>query len=212
MLRVLLAELTRINSHLVFVGATALDLGASSLFLYCLARAREDPGLLRGHERRADDDQLHPPGRPGARPRAGVPGDDVDVPRLDARATSTATRTLLTGNPIFKERTERHRGADGRGCAGAGRQRADAARPLASRWTSARPIRTAATRRTTSTCRPGTVGDCYDRYLVRVAEMRESVQDLSRRRSTGCPAGRCRQRTARSCRRRAKSWPGAWRR
>src|ERR1051326_7520059 len=34
-LRVLLAELTRIASHLMFVGSIALDLGASSPFLYC---------------------------------------------------------------------------------------------------------------------------------------------------------------------------------
>src|SRR5919198_5719186 len=34
-LRVLLAELTRIASHLMFVGSMALDLGASSPFLYC---------------------------------------------------------------------------------------------------------------------------------------------------------------------------------
>src|SRR5918911_3665437 len=34
-LRVLLAELTRIASHLMFVGPIALDLGASSPFLYC---------------------------------------------------------------------------------------------------------------------------------------------------------------------------------
>src|SRR5215208_3131077 len=32
--RVLLAELTRINSHLVFIGTSGLDLGASSVFLY----------------------------------------------------------------------------------------------------------------------------------------------------------------------------------
>src|SRR5438132_12940809 len=34
-LRVLLAELTRVASHLMFVGSMALDLGASSPFLYC---------------------------------------------------------------------------------------------------------------------------------------------------------------------------------
>src|SRR5437764_3685561 len=34
-LRVLLAELTRLASHLMFVGSIALDLGASSPFLYC---------------------------------------------------------------------------------------------------------------------------------------------------------------------------------
>src|SRR5438067_11426762 len=39
-LRVLLAELTRLSSHLMFVGSMALDLGASSPFLYCF-RERE---------------------------------------------------------------------------------------------------------------------------------------------------------------------------
>src|SRR5437773_547470 len=34
-LRVLLAELTRLASHLMFIGSMALDLGASSPFLYC---------------------------------------------------------------------------------------------------------------------------------------------------------------------------------
>src|SRR4030088_1893710 len=34
-LRVLLAEMTRIASHLMFIGSMALDLGASSPFLYC---------------------------------------------------------------------------------------------------------------------------------------------------------------------------------
>ena len=40
-MRVLLNELTRINSHLVWLGTHSLDLGAMSLFLYCF-RERED--------------------------------------------------------------------------------------------------------------------------------------------------------------------------
>src|SRR5512143_3449264 len=39
--RIILAELTRLNSHLVWLGTHCLDLGAMSVFLYCF-REREE--------------------------------------------------------------------------------------------------------------------------------------------------------------------------
>src|SRR4029078_7259725 len=103
-LRVLLAELTRIASHLMFVGSNALDLGASSPFLYVW---REREKILDFLERMSGVRMMTSYIRPG-----GLAGDldaqliadistfvDAMPPFIDSY------EDLLTANPIFKERT-----------------------------------------------------------------------------------------------------------
>jgi NADH-quinone oxidoreductase subunit D len=173
-LRVLLAELTRLSSHLMFVGSFALDLGASSPFLYCF---REREKILDFFE-----------GISGARMmtsfiRPGGLAHDVDQAMLE-RISDLMEKMpgyvdtyeeLLTGNPIFKERTE-----------GIGRLPADDALALGVSGPALRGSGVALDmRKSNPYCGyesyefeipTGTIGDCFDRYLVRVSEMRQSVR------------------------------------
>jgi len=104
-LRVLLNELTRINSHLVWLGTHAMDIGALTVFLYCF-REREE--VLRMFEMvsgqrmmtsyfRVGGIALEPPLGFFDRVRdfAGYFPEKVDE-----------YENLLTGNPIWKMRTK----------------------------------------------------------------------------------------------------------
>ena len=102
-MRVLLAELTRINSHLVWLGTHAMDIGALSVFLYCF-RERED--LLRLFEALAGQ-RMFP-----AYIRVGGLSMEAPLGWLD-RTRKFIDRfpskideyeDLLTGNPIFTRR------------------------------------------------------------------------------------------------------------
>src|SRR6266536_898251 len=102
-LRVLLAELTRIASHLMFVGSMALDLGASSPFLYVW---REREKILDFFERMSGVRMMTSFIRPGGLVR------DLDADLIADMSKFMQVmpgyvdsyEELLTGNPIFRER------------------------------------------------------------------------------------------------------------
>ena len=126
-MRVLLNELTRINSHLVWLGTHAMDIGAMTVFLYCF-REREE--ILKIFEMvsgqrmmtsyfRVGGIALEPPLGFFDRVRdfAGYFPEKVDE-----------YENLLTGNPIWRHAYQGRCPNDGRRCDRIGRDRSDAAR------------------------------------------------------------------------------------
>jgi len=104
-LRVMLNELTRINSHLVWLGSHALDIGAMSVFLYCF-RERED--TLRIFEMVSGQRMMTSYFRIGGlalEPPLGM-FDAVKkfVDRFPSRVDEY--ENLLTANPIWLKRTK----------------------------------------------------------------------------------------------------------
>src|SRR5947209_1173009 len=104
-IRVLLNELQRISSHLVWLGTHALDIGAMSVFLYCF-RERED--VLRLFEAIGGQRMFTDYFRVGGLALEAPLGwfkrvkkfSDAFFDRVDEY------EDLLTGNPIFQERTK----------------------------------------------------------------------------------------------------------
>ncbi len=173
-IRVLLTELTRLNSHLVWLGTHAMDIGALTVFLYTF-RERED--ILRIFE-----------GLSGQRMMTSyfrIGGLSMEPPLDFFDRVQTFIRifpekideyaNLLTGNPIFRGRLK-----------GVGILSAADAIALG---VSGPPMRASGVDFDLRRDMPysgyekfqfkvpvSTDGDCWARYEVRLVEMRESVK------------------------------------
>jgi NADH-quinone oxidoreductase subunit D len=103
-MRVLLTELTRINSHLMWLGTHALDLGAMSAFFYCF-REREE--LLRIFEMFSGQRLMTSYFRIGGLALAPPRGWEQAVRRFvdTFKDRLDMFHNLLTANRIFRERT-----------------------------------------------------------------------------------------------------------
>jgi NADH-quinone oxidoreductase subunit D len=104
-MRVLMNELTRINSHLVWLGTHAMDLGAMTVFLYCF-RERED--ILRFFEMVSGQRMMTSYFRIGGLALEPPLGFFEKVKKFADRFPGNVDEYegLLTGNPIFQMRTK----------------------------------------------------------------------------------------------------------
>jgi len=102
-IRVMLNELTRINSHLVWLGTHAMDIGAMTVFLYCF-RERED--ILRRFEAVSGQRMMTSYFRIGGLALEPPLGFFDRVKKFIDRfpADIDEYEGLLTGNPIFVNR------------------------------------------------------------------------------------------------------------
>ncbi len=184
--RVILAELTRIGSHLVGLGTQAIELGAQSVFLYCF---REREQILDIFEMCSGQRMMCSYIRPGGLAMDLPDGFDSAVRKfLDFFPRRIDEyEALLTNNGIWRERT-----------VGVGKLDLE----TAIRYSITGPNLRAAggtldLRKDLPYCGyeqydfvvpTGTKGDVYERYLMRVREMRESVK-ISRQALDRLPSG-----------------------
>jgi len=172
-MRVLMNELTRINSHLVWLGTHAMDLGAMTVFLYCF-RERED--VLRFFEMVSGQRMMTSYFRIGGLALEPPLGFFEKVKKFADRFPGNVDEYegLLTGNPIFMMRTKGVArlsaedaialGACGPTLRGSGVDidlRRDSPYTGYENFKFNVPVRTE--------------GDVFARYLCRVAELRESI-------------------------------------
>jgi len=175
-LRVIMSELTRIASHLIWLGSTGIELGAMGVFMYCL---RDREKILDLNEEISGFRMHTSYIRPGGVTADATPRflEMLDAFVKEMPGNIQEYEDLLTRNPIWIERTQAvgylsaedaiRLGATGPMIRGSGVPwdlRKD--RPYCGFETYDWEVAVE------------DAGDCYARYLVRIKEMRESVKIL----------------------------------
>lgn len=185
-LRVLMGEINRVASHLVWYGTQGLDAGAMGQFLYAV-RDRED--LLDILEDITGQRMMFNYVRPG-----GVLADITPTAEKKIRAFLDTIDThldehedLLGGNEIFQART-RGVGVIEKNTAVAFGLSGANLRASGVSFDVRRDIPYAAYDEMEYSVPVAEEGDCYARYLVRMAEMRQSVK-MIRQCIDGLPEG-----------------------
>jgi NADH-quinone oxidoreductase subunit D len=173
-LRVMMSELTRISSHLVWLGTSGLELGAQSMLMYCF---RERDTIMDMNEEISGFRMHTSYIRPG-----GVMADAttrwlemVDQFCNDMPGHIDEYENLLTNNPIWRRRTigigvlppeiAKVLGATGPMLRGSGVA-----------WDLRKQMPYSGYENYEFEVATSDLADCYGRYLVRIKEMREAVK------------------------------------
>jgi NADH-quinone oxidoreductase subunit D len=171
-IRVLLTEITRIKSHLVWLGTHAMDIGAMSVFLYCF---REREQIMDLYEAVSGQRMMSSYFRVGGLAADLPAGFEPQVQTfLQAFPSRLAEyEALLTKNPLWRQRTIgigsiSREDAIALGLTGPSLRACGVAHDL-------RKAHPYSGYESYSFDLPlGKAGDVYDRYMVRVGEMAQS--------------------------------------
>jgi NADH-quinone oxidoreductase subunit D len=175
-IRMLLSELQRMSSHLMWLATNGMDVGSTTMMIFGF---RERELVLGFFEKTTGLRMNHNFIRPGGT-AADLPDgweDDVEVILDNVTSRLADYDALLTGQPIFRERME-----------GVGSLSADEALALSATgpilrstgvaWDLRRAMPYLAYDEVDFDVIIGTYGDNFDRYAIRINEIRESVRIL----------------------------------
>jgi len=184
--RVLLGELTRIASHLVWLGTHALDLGAQSVFLYCF---REREMILDVFEELSGVRMMTSYICPGGLQADLTPGFDARVRAFTSIFPQRLQEyhDLLTNNQLWVERTKgvgvlSKEDAIAYGASGPVLRGSNVV------WDIRKAYPYSGYEKFDFDIPVGTNGDVYDRYLVRMLEMEQSLNIVNQA-LEGMPTG-----------------------
>ena len=185
-IRVLLTELTRIQSHLVWLGTHAIDLGAMSVFLYCF-RERED--ILRIFEMVSGQRMMTSYFRIGGLalepPLGWLKRVEKFVKKFPERLEEY--EGLLKNNPIWLRRTQGIGAISGEDAVAFGVS-GPSLRASGVKWDVRKSEPYSSYEKFNFEIPTRPEGDVYARYRVRVAEMRESLK-IVQQAMDGLPEG-----------------------
>jgi NADH-quinone oxidoreductase subunit D len=175
-IRMLLSELQRMSSHLMWLATNGMDLGSTTMMIFGF---RERELVLGFFEKTTGLRMNHNFIRPGGT-AADLPDgweDDVEVILDNVTSRLADYDALLTGQPIFHERVE------GTGTLSAAEALALSAtgpilRSTGIPWDLRRTMPYLAYDQVDFDVIIGTYGDNFDRYAIRINEIRESVRIL----------------------------------
>lgn len=175
-MRVICLELTRLNSHLVWLGTHAIDLGAMSVMLYCF---RERERILKMFEMLSGQRMMGSYMRPGGVwrdfPAEFLPALEDFLGYFPAKVDDY--EKLLVSNPLWIDRTQ-----------GVGVVEPEVAlawglsgpslRGSGVNWDLRKSMPYSSYEEFEFNVPVGEHGDVYDRFIIRLQEMRESVKIL----------------------------------
>ncbi len=178
-IRVIMAEFSRIVSHLIAIGTYGMDIGAFTPFLYCMRDREHVLDIFERDLRRAAPLQLHVGRRALARRASRISRRKSKAFCKYFRPKIKELNDLLSYNKIFIERTANvgvlpaevavNYGVSGPSLRGSGVKwdlRKNDPYSVYDRLDFEIPVGKGL---------KGTVGDCWDRYMVRIHEMEQSV-------------------------------------